>query len=290
MIPKVAKARVGHIPPEVDTADHQVCIPSEKEVISFWNHGPQAELLIQVAKKLREEEDHLVVMIDPPNAGIKALISQIEPLFMDRVMKVKVSSRFKLPSQLRVYKGKTDPIDHLDSYENLMLLQGYSNVVMCKAFSLTLRGPTRSWFKKLSPKTIDSFGNLSKLFVSNFMSCRIRQKNASHLFTIHQKEGESLKDYVKQFNQVVLEVKHPNDKVVVMTIMEGLHLGGSSSSFWKSHAREANGRVEEQVYNLSMPINEVHQTAAFTNDDLRGLHLSHDDPLVVFATIANFNV
>ena len=34
-----------------------------------------------------------------------------------------------------------------------------------------------------------------------------------------------MKDYVKHFNQVVLEVKDPNEKVVVMTMMEGLHLG-----------------------------------------------------------------
>ena len=49
-------------------------------------------------------------------------------------MKVKVSSRFKLPSQLGIYKGKIDPMDHLDSYKNLMSLQGYLDEVMCKAF------------------------------------------------------------------------------------------------------------------------------------------------------------
>ncbi|GFS34433.1 hypothetical protein Acr_00g0034020 [Actinidia rufa] len=39
-------------------------------------------------------------------------------------------------------------------------------------------GSTRSWFRKLPPGTIDSFGDLSRFFVANFMSCRIRQKNA----------------------------------------------------------------------------------------------------------------
>ncbi|GFZ05230.1 hypothetical protein Acr_17g0008020 [Actinidia rufa] len=91
-------------------------------------------------------------------------------------MRTRVSSRFKLPTQLGVYDGKIDPMDHLDLYMNLMTLQGYSDEVMCKAFSATLRGPTRAWFKKLSPRTIDSFGNLSRLFVANFMSCRVRKK------------------------------------------------------------------------------------------------------------------
>ncbi|GFY90877.1 hypothetical protein Acr_07g0010730 [Actinidia rufa] len=89
-------------------------------------------------------------------------------------------------------------MDHLDSYKSLMSLQGCSDEIMCKTFSATLKGPARSWFRKLSPGTIDSFGELSRLFVANFISCRNRQKNASHLFTVHQKETESLKDFVKR--------------------------------------------------------------------------------------------
>ena len=54
------------------------------------------------------------------------------------------------------------------------------------------------------------------------MSCKVRQKNASHLFTVYQKDGESLKDYIKHFNRVILEVEDPNDKVVVMAMMDGL--------------------------------------------------------------------
>ncbi|GFS39997.1 hypothetical protein Acr_00g0066070 [Actinidia rufa] len=89
----------------------------------------------------------------------------------------------------------------------------------------TKRGSVRSWFRKLPLGTIDSFDNLSRLFVANYMSCKIIQKNVSHLFTIHQKEIEGLKDYVKRFNQVVLEVEDPSDKVMIMAMMEGLQLG-----------------------------------------------------------------
>ena len=73
-----------------------------------------------------------------------------------------------------VYEGKTNPMDHLDSYKSLMSLQGYLDEVMCKAFSITLKGLARSWFRKLPPGTIDSFGDLSRLFVAHFMSYRIR--------------------------------------------------------------------------------------------------------------------
>ena len=100
-------------------------------------------------------------------------------------MKTRVFSKFKLPAQFGVYEGKTDPINHMDSYKSLMALQGYSDEIMCKAFAATLKGLARSLFKKLSSGINDSFDELSKLFIANFMSCRVRQKNTSHLFTVH---------------------------------------------------------------------------------------------------------
>ncbi|GFY98578.1 hypothetical protein Acr_12g0011190 [Actinidia rufa] len=163
----------------------------------------------------------------------EALI-ETDPPFTERVLRTRISSRFKLPTQLGIYEGKTDPMDHLDSYKSLMSLQGCSDEVMCKAFSATLKGPARSWFRKLSPGTVDSFGELSRLFVANFMSCRNRQKNTSHLFTVHQKETESLKDFVKRFNQAVLDVEDPSDIVIIMAMMEGLRPGPLFNSLSKN--------------------------------------------------------
>ncbi|GFZ04577.1 hypothetical protein Acr_17g0001490 [Actinidia rufa] len=121
---------------------------------------------------------------------------QTDPPFTKMVLGARISSKFKLTTQLGSYEGKTDSMDHLDSYKSLMSLQGCSDEVMCKVFSATLKGPARN-----------------------------RQKNASHLFTVHQKEIESLKDFVKRFNQAILEVEDPSDKVIIMAMMEGLRPG-----------------------------------------------------------------
>ena len=43
-----------------------------------------------------------------------------------------------------------------------------------------------------------------------------------------------MKDYVNRFNQAVLEVEDPSDKVVVMAMMEGLHLGPLFDSLSKN--------------------------------------------------------
>ena len=86
----------------------------------------------------------------------------------------------------------------------------------------------------MSPRTIDLFGDLSRLFGANIMSCRVRQKNTSHHFTVHQKVGKSLKDYVKCFNLAILKVEDPNDKVVVMAMMDSLCPSPSFDSLFKN--------------------------------------------------------
>ncbi|GFY82290.1 hypothetical protein Acr_02g0005300 [Actinidia rufa] len=151
-----------------------------------------------------------------------------------RVLRTRISSKFKLPTQLGIYEGKTDPMDHLDSYKSLMSLQGCSDEVMCKAFSATLKGPVRSWFRKLSPGTVDSFGELSRLFVANFHELQKLTKEC--LPPIHRspKKTESLTDFVKRFNQAVLDVEDPSDKVIIMAMMEGLRPGPLFDSLSKN--------------------------------------------------------
>ena len=76
----------------------------------------------------------------------------------------------------------------------------------------------------------------------------------------------------------------------IQIIQGGFALGGFSSSSRKRHVREANGQAEEEVYNPSTPLIGAHWPITFTNEDLRGLHLLHDDALVILVTITNFNV
>ncbi|GFZ03474.1 hypothetical protein Acr_16g0000980 [Actinidia rufa] len=211
-------------------------VGAEHQALPYVKGVPLQNLVKLKPGKIRDLDARLDAINTGTNAPITVdtLVRQTDPPFTGRVLRARISSKFKLPTQLGIYEGKTDPMDHLDSYKSLMSLQGCSDEVMCKAFSATLKGPARSWFRKLSPGTIDSFGELSRLFVANFMSCRNRQKNASHLFTVHQKESESLKDFVKRFNQAVLEVEDPSDKVIIMAMKEGLRLGPLFDSLSKN--------------------------------------------------------
>ncbi|GFS33858.1 hypothetical protein Acr_00g0030910 [Actinidia rufa] len=150
-------------------------------------------------KKFRD----LDARLDAINTGTSApvtvdtLIKQTEPPFTERILRARISSKFKLPAQLGIYEGKNRSNGPLGLVQEPNVAPG-------------------------------------QLFVANFMSCRNRQKNASHLFAIHQKETESLKDFVKRFNQAILEVEDPSDKVIIMAMMEGLRPGPLFDSLSKN--------------------------------------------------------
>ncbi|GFY91069.1 hypothetical protein Acr_07g0012650 [Actinidia rufa] len=76
------------------------------------------------SQKIRDLDARLDAINTGTNAPVTVdtLIRQTELSFTERVLRARVSSRFKLPTQLGIYKGKTDPMDHLDSYKSLILL------------------------------------------------------------------------------------------------------------------------------------------------------------------------
>ena len=76
---------------------------------------------------------------------------------------------FPLPPKFRIlqveaYDGSKDPLDHLESFKTLMLLQGAADKIMCRAFPTMLKGPARVWFSRLMPNSINTFKELSAQF------------------------------------------------------------------------------------------------------------------------------
>ena len=76
--------------------------------------------------------------------------------------------------------------------------------VMCRAFPTTLKGVARVRFGKLPLGTIANFIQLSKGFVRHFIGGQRHKKPTGHLLSIHQAEGESLRQYVTHFNKELL--------------------------------------------------------------------------------------
>ncbi|XP_059636125.1 uncharacterized protein LOC132278347 [Cornus florida] len=75
---------------------------------------------------------------------------------------------------------------------------------MCQAFPTTLKGLVKVWFNKLKPRTIDTFKELSKQFVSHFIVGQRHRRSATYLLTVKQQKGESIREYITRFNTEML--------------------------------------------------------------------------------------
>ena len=98
---------------------------------------------------------------------------------------------------------------------------------MCRVFPTTLKGPARVWFNKIPPNSVNSFDELSKLFVNNFIGGQRHKRSSSSMLTIEQGENESLRSFVTCFNREALTVDEMDDKLP----LAAFHNGVNSSLF-----------------------------------------------------------
>ena len=73
--------------------------------------------------------------------SMDALVQQTKSPFIARVLHFPLPAKFRM-LQVETFDGMRDPIDHLNMYKNQMELHGYQDPIRCRAFAITLKGPT----------------------------------------------------------------------------------------------------------------------------------------------------
>nr|GEW43787.1 reverse transcriptase domain-containing protein [Tanacetum cinerariifolium] len=77
----------------------------------------------------------------------------------------------------------------------------------CHIFNTTLTGSARVRFDDLSSESIDSYNDLKKAFLANFLQQKKCIKDPVEIHHIKQKEGESMKDFVQRYKAESMQVK-----------------------------------------------------------------------------------
>ena len=133
---------------------------------------------------MRKEMDELKsAMMDKGGENLDGMIQRMDSPFTTEVLNRPLPPKFHLP-QLESYDGSKDPLDHIESFKTLMLLQMTPDEVMCRAFLTTLKGVARVWFSKIPLRTIADFEQLSKGFVCHFIGGQRHKNSTGHLLNI----------------------------------------------------------------------------------------------------------
>uniref|UniRef100_A0A2N9HBH6 RNA-directed DNA polymerase n=1 Tax=Fagus sylvatica TaxID=28930 RepID=A0A2N9HBH6_FAGSY len=185
----------------------------------------RAAKLEEELKEMREQMKEMKSQVKAKAAkNLDMLVHRSESPFTKRIDEYPLPAKFKVP-QLETFDGFKDPLDYLDSFRTIMRLHGVSDEIMCRTFPTNLRGSARTWFNQLETGSIDTFAQLSRAFIDNFIGGRRSARPANYLLNIRQREGESLRSYVQRFNKEAVQIDEPNEYVALTAFNAGLLKG-----------------------------------------------------------------
>jgi hypothetical protein len=185
----------------------------------------RAAKLEEELKEMREQMKEMKSQVKAKAAkNLDMLVHRSESPFTKRIDEYPLPAKFKVP-QLETFDGFKDPLDYLDFFRTIMRLHGVSDEIMCRTFLTNLRGSARTWFNQLETGSIDTFAQLSRAFIDNFIGGRRSVRPANYLLNIRQREGESLRSYVQRFNKEAVQIDEPNEYVALTAFNAGLLKG-----------------------------------------------------------------
>ncbi|KAJ4708785.1 GAG-POL [Melia azedarach] len=167
----------------------------------------------------------------------------------DSVKNTTLPGRFKMP-QLDPYHGQSDLVAHAEIFQNLMLVQGVPDEIMCKVFPTTLSGPARTWYKKLPSGSIRDFTTFANKFVLYFQGAKPPIKDLSFLQYIKQRGQEPLHEYVKRYHDEVMQMRVYEEPKILRNFWYNLYTGLLWMSFEERPStsyREAYDRAMKQI-------------------------------------------
>ncbi|XP_024027358.1 uncharacterized protein LOC112093363 [Morus notabilis] len=141
--------------------------------------------------------------------------------FTAEIMAPPLPDKYRSPS-IPPYDGRGDPDDHLEMYTGHMLLHGYAEEIMCRAFRNHLTDSARRWFRTLKPNSISSWDELKEAFSLQFIGVKKYVPPKQNLTTIYQKPNETLREWLARYGEAVTATMDITDREALMGALSSM--------------------------------------------------------------------
>jgi len=109
------------------------------------------------------------------------------------------------------YYSKTNPMEHVSHYIQMMSLYSPNNGLMCKVF-LSRLGPTAMrWFNGLRKGSIHNFGELIQVFRPRFITCIQVPQPIDVLLSMKMDNRETLRSYANRYKEFYKKIGGGNE-------------------------------------------------------------------------------
>ncbi|GJV06797.1 reverse transcriptase domain-containing protein [Tanacetum coccineum] len=92
----------------------------------------------------------------------------------------------------------------------------------CHMFNSTLTGNARVWFGDLPKETIDSYDDLKKAFLENYLQQKKCIKDQVEIHNIRQGDGESTEEFVRRYKLECRDIKGAPEYMKISRFMHGI--------------------------------------------------------------------
>jgi hypothetical protein len=237
-------------PERQDRPDHSSRQP-DRQVRSSKDPDDKTARLEKELREMRKQMGDMKNSLRAKAArNLDNLVHRADSPFIPNIADFPLPSRFKVPL-LENFDGTKDPFGYLEAFKTIMQLQAVPEEVMCRAFPLGLRGSARVWFNKLESESIGSFVQLSRAFIDHFIGSQRRGRPPTHLLSVKQMEGESLRAFVHRFNEEAMKIDRPKEDVTVTAFMAGLRKG----DFFYELCKDPLETMSELMYEATKHMN-----------------------------------
>ena len=138
----------------------------------------------------------------PRNAAMDAMSCALRKAarssFSNKIERAKMPDRLTRPP-FNYYDGKTDLVELVSHYIQMMSLHTHNDALMCKVFPSSLGPTTLRWFKGLRKGSICSFSELIQEFGVRFVTCSRVPQPVDALLSMKMRAGETLRSYASRY-------------------------------------------------------------------------------------------
>ncbi|GKD57533.1 reverse transcriptase domain-containing protein [Tanacetum coccineum] len=130
--------------------------------------------------------------------------------------------KIRMPSHIKIYDRSEDLEDDLKIFQSAAKTERWAMPTWCHMFNSTLTGNARVWFDDLPKETIDSYDDLKKAFLENYLQQKKCIKDPVEIHNIRQRDGESTEEFVRRYKLKCRDVKGAPECMKISGFMHGI--------------------------------------------------------------------